>query len=127
MNAFSGGNETVWSINAWSENNGRIAIQNWIDRSHENGYTFRNRITTIQEILNAENYDRFAWNDCQLPPRSSSKTCSPTNRQMNQEIKEQSRVSKQVQESSEIMTENCFIPEKFEVKNGIRTIKMRRC
>jgi len=106
-----GSDGTVRSIDAWSENLSRIAIQNWIDKSHKNGYTFRNRITAVQEILNAKNYERFAWNDCQLPPRSASEICSPKNRQMNQESMEQSKIIDKVQESSEINTEICFIPE----------------
>ena len=36
-----GSDGTVRSIDAWSENFSRIAIQNWIDKSHKNGYTFR--------------------------------------------------------------------------------------
>jgi len=107
-----GSDGTVRSIDAWSENLSRIAIQNWIDKSHENGYTFRNRITTVQEILNAENYWYYTWNDCQLPPKKASETCSPKYRELNQEAKEKLKIFAQSQKPSEIMTESCFDPAK---------------
>ena len=46
-----GSDGTVRSIDVWSENYGRIAIQNWIDRSHENGYTFRKKFYNYEKIL----------------------------------------------------------------------------
>ena len=81
----------------------------------------RNRITTVEEILNARNYFEYEINDCQLPPRSTSVTCYPKYRQMKTkftELQEKSKTFTQGQKSSEIITEKCFIP----VKPGVHYI-----
>jgi len=99
---MKGRDGTTRSINVWSENLSRIAIHNWIEKSHKNGFTFRNRITTVQEILNAENYWEFT-DFCRLPPKNTSETCTPEYREEDQEF-----------EKDPLRIENCFIPEKSE-------------